>query len=245
MSVISLRQWAKSGESPLARILWSTAKALRYGSVPCVKAIHGPLYSASRGVKEAFGFVVRTTWTTPLFQSRLENPAPRLYLYGGMPLVMGPVSISMGTDIRLSGQTTITGKPTSSPAPRLEIGNNVGIGWQTTIAVGSRIVLGDNVRIAGRAFLAGYPGHPVDAAARAAGLPCTSDQTGDIILEKDVWLATGVSVMAGVTIGEGTIVAAGSVVTKDLPAGVIAGGMPARIIRQLPNAEERRAAREE
>ena len=49
-----------------------------------------------------------------------------------------------------------------------------------------------------------------------------------------MWLATGVSVMAGVRIGEGTIVAAGSVVTSDLPPGVIAAGMPARVIRALP-----------
>lgn len=234
MNATSLRQWAKTGDSATARMLWRAAKALRYGSVPCIPAIHGPLYALNGALKNGFGFIVRTVWTTPLFQSRLEQPAERLYLYGGMPLVLGPVKISMGSDVRLSGHTTISGKPTSHPAPRLEIGNNVGIGWQTTIAVGSRIVLGDNVRIAGRAFLAGYPGHPLDAADRAAGKPCTSNQTGDIILEKDVWLATGVSVMAGVRIGEGTIVAAGSVVTSDLPPGVIAAGMPARVIRALP-----------
>ncbi|MDX2321093.1 MAG: acyltransferase, partial [Moritella sp.] len=46
-------------------------------------------------------------------------------------------------------------------------------------------------------------------------------------------LATGVSVMAGVTIGEGTIVAAGSIVTHDLPAGVLAAGIPAKVIKSL------------
>lgn len=234
MNTTSLRQWAKNGDSSMARMLWRAAKALRYGAVPCLPAIHAPLYAINGGIRDGIGFLVRTLWTTPLFQSRLEQPAQRLYVYGGMPLVLGPVKIAMGSDVRLSGHTTISGKPTANPAPRLEIGNNVGIGWQTTIAVGTRIVLGDNVRIAGRAFLAGYPGHPLDAEARAAGKPCTASQAGDIILEKDVWLATGVSVMAGVTIGEGTIVAAGSVVTSDLPPGVIAAGMPARVIRPLP-----------
>lgn len=237
---MSLRQWAKSGRSPLARAVFRTAKAVRGASVPCVPMIHKPLYTGSRAIKEMFGWLVRTTWTTPLFQSRLAAPAPGLYLYGGMPLVLGPVSILMGRDVRLSGQTTISGRPSSSPSPVLEIGNNVGIGWQTTIAVGKRVVMGDNVRIAGRAFLAGYPGHPVDPAARAAGLPCTEDQIGDIVLERDVWLGTGVSVMAGVTIGQGTIVAAGSVVTKDLPPHVLAAGMPARVIRQLRSDEPRK-----
>ena len=65
------------------------------------------------------------------------------------------------------------------------------------------------------------------------GLPETDEQVGDIIIEKDVWLATGVSVMAGVRIGQGTIVAAGSVVTQDLPSMVLAGGIPAKVIRKL------------
>ena len=115
----------------------------------------------------------------------------------------------------------------------LDVGSNVDIGWQTTIAVGRRIVIGDNVRIAGRALLAGYPGHPFDAQARAMGLLDTEDQVGDIVLEDDVWLATGVTVLAGVVIGRGTVVAAGSVVTRDLPPGVLAAGVPARVLRQL------------
>ena len=116
--------------------------------------------------------------------------------------------------------------------PELVIGDKY-IGWQTTIAVGRRVVLGKNVLIAGRALLAGYPGHPLDATDRSAGLPDTPDQVGDVVIEDDVWLATGVTVTAGVRIGRGTVVAAGSVVTRDLPAFVLAGGIPARIIRQL------------
>jgi acetyltransferase-like isoleucine patch superfamily enzyme len=85
----------------------------------------------------------------------------------------------------------------------------------------------------GRSFLAGYPGHPLDPEARAKGLPEHDDQCGDIIIEDNVWLATGVTVMAGITIGKGSVVAAGSVVTKDIPAGVLAGGMPAKIIRRI------------
>ena len=90
------------------------------------------------------------------------------------------------------------------------------------------------MRIAARGMLSGYPGHPLDPEARARGLPDSDDQVGDIVLEQDVWLATGVSVMPGVRIGRGTVVAAGSVVTRDLPPMVLAGGIPARVIRELP-----------
>lgn len=47
-----------------------------------------------------------------------------------------------------------------------------------------------------------------------------------------VWLGTRVIILGGVTIGDGAIIQAGSVVTKDVPAGAIAGGAPAKVFRQ-------------
>ena len=86
------------------------------------------------------------------------------------------------------------------------------------------VAIGNNVSISAQCFLAGYPGHPLDARRAAAGAADTADQVGDIMLEDDVWLATRVIVSAGVRIGAGTVVAAGSIVTRDLPAGVLAAG---------------------
>ena len=50
---------------------------------------------------------------------------------------------------------------------------------------------------------------------------------------KNVWIGTGATVMLGVTIGENAIIAAGSVVTKDIPPGVIAAGVPAKAIKKI------------
>lgn len=55
---------------------------------------------------------------------------------------------------------------------------------------------------------------------------------GPIIIEDDVWLGVRVSVGSNVRIGQGAVIAAGAVVTRDVPPGVIAGGVPARVIKQ-------------
>lgn len=230
---LRFRRWVKARRTPTADLAYRLLTAVRRAELPVIRPVHLPLYHGWVAATAAGRATLRVLWWTPLFQARLAAPAPGLYLYGGMPVVMGPLSIRCGRFCRISGQTTFAGRSAGEEVPELVVGDNVDIGWQTTIAVGRRVVLGDNVRIAGRAFLAGYPGHPLDAAARAAGQPDTPDQVGDIVLEDDVWLATGVSVMAGVRIGRGTVVAAGSVVTRDLPQGVLAGGVPAKPLRAL------------
>ncbi|WP_083621218.1 LbetaH domain-containing protein [Planktothrix paucivesiculata] len=57
--------------------------------------------------------------------------------------------------------------------------------------------------------------------------------TKPIMIENDVWIATGVIVLPGVRIGEGSVVAAGAVVTTDVPPYTLVGGVPARVIKQL------------
>lgn len=90
------------------------------------------------------------------------------------------------------------------------------------------ITIGDDVQIGPYVQLL-TPTHPVDPEQRKAkwesALPIT---IGD-----NVWLGGGVIVLAGVTIGADTVVGAGAVVTKDLPAGVLALGNPARVVRSL------------
>ncbi len=54
---------------------------------------------------------------------------------------------------------------------------------------------------------------------------------GDIIVEDDVWIGYGATIMSGVKIGKGAVVAAGSVVTKEVPPYAVVGGTPAKIIK--------------
>lgn len=229
----TVKHWLKHSESPFARHSYAAINALRFAQVPSIALIHKPLYWLHNQLVNGWAALTRTVYWTPLFKSQLKACGSRFYLYSGMPQVLGPLDIEVGNGSRMSGISTLCGRSIAAKRPQLIIGDNVDVGWQNTIAVGTRVVLGNNVRLAGKVFLAGFPGHPLDAESRAQGQPETDEQVGDIILEDDVWLATGVMVMAGVTIGKGTVVAAGSVVTQDLPAGVVAAGMPAKVIKTI------------
>ena len=91
------------------------------------------------------------------------------------------------------------------------------------------ITIGDNVQIGPNVQLL-TPTHPVEAEARRAGWEAAEP----ITIGANVWLGGGVIVLPGVEIGENTVVGAGSVVTRDLPADVVAIGSPARVTRPLP-----------
>jgi len=233
MNTAQLKYWIKTSHHPIAKSSLMLAKGISTFELPAPKIIFVPIDILRRSINTFIHELLRVVYWTPVFKSRSEYAGRKLNLYTGIPQILGPLEITFGDDCRISGQTTFSGRNNGRFTPKLELGSNIDIGWQTTIAVGKTVTIGDNVRIAGKAFLAGYPGHPLEAGARSKGFPDNDEQAKDIVLEDDVWLATNVSVMAGVTIGKGTIVASGSVVTKSLPCFVLAGGNPAKIIRPL------------
>ena len=71
--------------------------------------------------------------------------------------------------------------------------------------------------------------HPIDPEPRRRGW----ESAEPITLGDNVWLGGGVIVCPGVSIGDDTVVGAGSVVTRDLPAGVVAFGVPAAVHRAI------------
>lgn len=92
----------------------------------------------------------------------------------------------------------------------------------TDIYVGEYTMLGPNVVLASA-------GHPILPELREK----IYQYNMPVRIGRNCWLGAGVIVLPGVTIGDGTVIGAGSVVTKDIPAGVVAVGNPCRVMRQI------------
>ncbi len=91
-----------------------------------------------------------------------------------------------------------------------------------TVTIGDHVQIGPNVQLLTAT-------HPLEAGPRRDGW----ESAEPIVIGDNVWLGGGVIVCPGVTIGADTVVGAGSVVVHDLPAGVLAVGSPARVVREL------------
>ncbi|SFP68022.1 sugar O-acetyltransferase [Sphingomonas rubra] len=120
------------------------------------------------------------------------------------------------------------------PSLRCDYGTNIRIGARTFINYDcvlldcNTIKIGAEVRIAPGVHI--YTAtHPLDAATRRSGL----ESALPVTIGDGAWLGGRSVICPGVTIGENTVVGAGSVVTRDLPAGVLAVGNPCRIVRDL------------
>jgi acetyltransferase-like isoleucine patch superfamily enzyme len=113
----------------------------------------------------------------------------------------------------------------------LEIGEGTIINLGCMLAATERISIGRHCMFANYCFVADAD-HRYDD----ASLPVTwqgMQPKGPVTIEDNCWFGTNCVVTGGITIGERTVVGANSVVTKDLPAGVIAAGAPARVIREI------------
>jgi acetyltransferase-like isoleucine patch superfamily enzyme len=228
-----LKMWIKNKNCSLSRLILAIINYIRYFNFPVIKPIHATLYKLHNIILAIFEYILRVFYRTPLFKTQLKNNPKNLLVYSKIPLLIGPLDISIGDNCRISGHSTISGRSSSKYKPQLIIGNNVGISWQNELFVGKKIIIGNNVRLAVKVRLVGYPGHPLDATKRAQGLPEEDDQVGTIIIEDDAWIAAGVTIIGNVKIGRGAIVATGSVVTRDIPPWVLAGGIPAKVIKSL------------
>ncbi len=161
----------------------------------------------------------------------------RLY---GFPIVQKyhPSTLIMGPNAEL--RSTPRSNPLGPAHPvilttrranaRLVIGASFGMTGGTicadeSITIGDRVIVGANTTITDTDF------HPLDPAQRR--VDPLAGATAPIVIQDDVFIGMNSLILKGVTIGATSVIGAGSVVTRSIPAGVIAAGNPAKVIRDL------------
>jgi galactoside O-acetyltransferase len=110
----------------------------------------------------------------------------------------------------------------------VHFGSGVYANFNLTLVDDTHIYVGDDTMIGPNVTLA-TAGHPVLPELREKGYQYNES----VRIGKNCWLGAGVIVLPGVSIGDGTVVGAGSVVTRDLPANVVAVGNPCRVLRPI------------
>ena len=110
----------------------------------------------------------------------------------------------------------------------VHFGNNVYANFGLTLVDDTHIYVGDYTMFAPHVTLA-TAGHPI--------LPELREKiyqfNAPIHIGRNCWLGAGVIVLPGVTIGDNSVIGAGSIVTKDIPANVVAYGNPCKVIREI------------
>ena len=115
---------------------------------------------------------------------------------------------------------------------RVHLGDDVYVNFNLTLVddvevfIGSRVMFAPNVTIT-------TTGHPVHPDLRREG----TQFSAPVRIEDDVWIGAGAVLLPGVVIGAGSVVGASSVVTGNVPPGVVVAGAPARVIRDITDAD--------
>lgn len=163
------------------------------------------LHAASRRAQE---LMHRYNTGSPFDADRQRLLAELFGSVGNDVAVRAPVYVDFGSNISIGARTFVNYGLTA-----LDV---------ATIAIGEDVQMGPNVQLL-------TPTHPLDAGLRRAKW----EAARPIVVGDNVWLGGGVVVLPGVSIGADTVVGAGAVVVRDLPAGVVAVGNPARVVRKL------------
>ena len=110
----------------------------------------------------------------------------------------------------------------------VHFGKNVYANYNLTMVDDTHIYVGDNTMIGPNVTIA-TAGHPIDPALRDA----QAQFNMEVHIGRNVWIGGGCVLLPGVSIGDNTVIGAGSIVTKDIPANVVAYGNPCRVIREI------------
>lgn len=153
--------------------------------------------------------------TSTFFRPRIENAG----------------RIVIGANVRLNSNWApielVTG-----PEGRIEIGDDTYVNYGTLVSAHCAVRIGPRVMIGNYSIIADSDVPPF------GGIAAPVIDIRPIEIGADAWLAARVTVLPGARIGDRAVIAAGSVVAGDIPAGAVAGGIPARVLRLASESSE-------
>lgn len=173
-----------------------------------------------RGVAQRIGRLLRSFLSPQV----LIHPI-RMFHYYGYSHALQRGRMTMGRDVRLAPNSSFRNGERIALGDQVQIGEYCALwaGAQASwIRVGARTTFGPNCFVTSADY-------GLAAGERITDQPMVER---DVIIEEDCWIGTKAVITAGVTLGAGCVVGAGSIVTKDVPAGAIVAGNPAKVIRQ-------------
>ena len=116
----------------------------------------------------------------------------------------------------------------------VHFGDHVYANFHLTLVDDTHIYVGSNTMFAPNVIVA-TAGHPIEPSLRAKAYQYNMP----VHIGENCWIGAGALIMPGVTIGNNTVIGAGSVVTKDIPANVVAVGNPCRVMREIGEHDRR------
>jgi len=160
----------------------------------------------------------------------------RLY---GVPILQKHRRSKMQFGDRLSLRSTVRSNPLGANHPvilctwqagsLLQVGDDFAM-TGGTICASERVVIGDRVTVGANSTNVDTDLHPLSPDHRLAQPQGAGSSA--VVIEDDVFIGMNCLILKGVTVGRRSVVGAGSVVTQSVPAGVIVGGNPAKVIRE-------------
>jgi acetyltransferase-like isoleucine patch superfamily enzyme len=158
----------------------------------------------------------------------------------GLPIIQRHRQSTLTMGPRLSLRSTLRSNPlgpdhavilsTRRAGSVLQIGADFGMTGGSIVAE-ERITIGDRVLVGANTIISDSDFHPLEAARRQTDI--SDGATAPVVIEDDVFIGMRCLILKGATLGAGCVIGAGSVVTGAIPAGAIAAGNPARVIRSV------------
>ncbi|MCE9613205.1 MAG: acyltransferase [Lentisphaerae bacterium] len=221
--------------APMNVSLRHIAKSVVHKGLP----LPGPLRPLIRGAYragvfavESLAFVRKVLWIEPVLRSVCTRVGRGLRAEC-LPYMRGEGRLELGDFVRLSGRSCfyfIHGMPAK---PSITVGDHTFIGNGSTLSAAREIRIGAHCLLSALVRVHDNDGHPLDPERRRRHEPIRADEAAPVIIEDNVWIGAGATILKGVRIGQDAVVGTGAVVTTDVPAGAIVAGNPARVVKQL------------